>query len=134
MSETINVAAVPEHGIVAATVEGRLTVDVARLAISEMAEVSARHHIDLLLLDLRSAKMAISTTDIYFLPSHFADVGLTGRHKLALAVAQDRRDHDFLETVSSNRGYSVRVFEDVQKATSWLKGSAQSTATPDRQL
>jgi len=126
LSATINVTLVPEDGIVAATVEGRLTVGVAEQTISEMTEVSTRHYADLLLVDLRNATMAASTTDIYYLPSRFAGLGLNSRHKLALFVAQDQQAHDFLETVSYNRGYSIRVFEDLDEAKSWLKGSPQT--------
>ena len=124
MSATIDVTPVPEDGIVAATVGGRLTCDVAKRTVFEMAEISARHQTDLLLVDLREAKVEASTTDIFELPSHLAGVGLTRRHQVALAVAQDKRDYDFLELVSANRGYSIKVFEDLDKAKSWLTGSS----------
>ena len=55
--------------------------------------------------------------------ARYADLGLTQRHKSAVVVSQDRRDHGFMETVSHNNGYQIKVFEDAEVAKSWLKGS-----------
>lgn len=126
MNARINVSYLPDDRIVAAEVEGSLTIDVAHQTIIRMADASARHDTKLLLLDLRNASVEASTTDIYYLPSHFANLGLTQRHVQALVVAQDRQDYDFMETVSKNRGHLVKVFADKEKAKSWLKDSVAS--------
>jgi hypothetical protein len=59
---------------------------------------------------------------IYSLVSLLEKVGLTRQHRQALVVAQDIRDQDFFATVSLNRGYTVKHFEDSDEAKSWLKG------------
>lgn len=124
MCATINISHEPQDGIVAATVKGKLTVGVAHKTIGEMVEVSAEHDTQLLLVDVTNAKLEASTTDIYYLPSQLVNLGLTPGHRQALVVSQDRRDHDFMETVSNNRGLRIKVFEDSEKAKSWLKGCA----------
>ena len=42
---------------------------------------------------------------------------------IALVYAGDLSEHKFLETVAVNRGYNVRVFDDLDAARAWMTPS-----------
>lgn len=43
------------------------------------------------------------------------------KKKIALAYSGDMTDHKFMENVAVNRGYNLRVFDQIDKALEWLK-------------
>lgn len=120
MTSTTRVSHLPEQGIVAAVCGGQSTLEVVLQTISETAQASIRHRTNLLRVDLRNAPIEASITDIYHLPSLFAQAGLTRRHRLAFVAAPFDEGCGFLVTVSRNRGYCVQAFADVESAASWL--------------
>ncbi len=41
--------------------------------------------------------------------------------KISLVYSENLADHKFMENVAVNRGYQLRVFEQIGKAIEWLK-------------
>lgn len=41
--------------------------------------------------------------------------------KIALVYSGDLTDHGFMENVAVNRGYRLKVFDQIDKAIEWLK-------------
>lgn len=61
--------------------------------------------------------------DIYELVELFESMGLDRRMREALVIAgpaRPREDLDFYETVAKNRGFNVRIFDDMEAARAWL--------------
>ena len=80
------------------------------------------HHI---LVDSREVDFKLSTLEIFDLPKTFSDIlsefGLELRKiKRALLVAHIKNDYQFVETVAINRGYLVKLFDDINEARKWL--------------
>lgn len=61
------------------------------------------------------------TIDIYNRPKLFKIIGVLLRIKIAEIIRPEHLDHfKFFETVCVNRGYQISVFQDKEKALSWL--------------
>ena len=76
---------------------------------------------DRLLYDMRRAEIIGDRMDTF----KAGTVPLDSDHKqikqqVALVYSGDLTDHKFLETASINRGYHVRVFNDMNQARAWL--------------
>jgi hypothetical protein len=76
------------------------------------------------LFDMREATIIGGTMDTYQTGTqpHYNGVP-RGASKTALVYSGDMADHKFLETVVSNRGYVLRVFDDYDEAYAWLTAS-----------
>ena len=62
-----------------------------------------------------------ATIDIYNRPKLLKIIGLILRVKIAEVIKPDHIEHfKFFETVCVNRGYKISVFQDKEKALSWL--------------
>ncbi len=72
-----------------------------------------------ILNDLSNATVTSSTTSVYKMPEAAAEAGVGQGIKRALLVS-NLGDFRFLETVFVNRGNTVKLFTDIDKARSWL--------------
>ena len=62
-----------------------------------------------------------STMDIYNRTKLFRIIGVILRIKIAEIIKPEHMEHfKFFETVCVNRGYNISVFQDREKALSWL--------------
>lgn len=52
--------------------------------------------------------------------------------RAAILVDATDRKHDFVETVSRNAGYNVRVFDDEEAAIAWLDEGAMANQDSGR--
>lgn len=91
----------------------------------EAAQQIVNHKCYKVLVDCRDINFELSTLEIYDLPETFSFVlnefGLDLRKiKRALLVSQMKDDYEFVETVATNRGYWVKLFDDLKKAKKWL--------------
>lgn len=75
-----------------------------------------------ILLDLRQARLKISTLDVFAVASTTASVIPPGTKYAIVVSAETLESNDvkFGENVATNRGASLRVFEDEASARSWL--------------
>ena len=65
---------------------------------------------------------SLSTVENYDLSAMFTEVGFSWKHRMAW-VDQNPGTYDstgFAETVLSNRGFSARLFREVEDAKQWL--------------
>ncbi len=65
---------------------------------------------------------SLSTVENYDLSAMFTEVGFSSKHRMAW-VDQNPDTFDstyFAETVLHNRGFSVRLFREVEDAKQWL--------------
>ena len=108
-------------------VQGDFFLTEAREIITEAVQVVKAQNCFLVLNDMRETTIKLSFLEIYELPKTLRDIfsssGLNV-HKLkqALVVKKDLKDFDFYETVTVNRGQSVRYFFDMDEARQWLSG------------
>ncbi|MHC4207156.1 MAG: hypothetical protein ACYSTT_21080 [Planctomycetota bacterium] len=102
--------------------KGDLTLAAAKKYIREVVEVAKKHPCQRFLNDLREANLVLSVFDIYELPGLVVTEGFDIRWRRAfLMVPTTNLDKiDFFELVASNRGMSVRMFTDYDKAIEWL--------------
>ena len=49
------------------------------------------------------------------------------QQRIALLYADHLADHKFLEDVAVNRGYLLRVFDQMDKALEWLTSKEENT-------
>lgn len=104
------------------SVEGPITEDVALGFTKELDRLSRAMNIKRFLNDVRNASNAMSTLQNYiYAYQHMPDLELQRDARSAILIAPDDKSHDFVETVTRNAGYNVRVFDDEAKAIAWLE-------------
>lgn len=85
-------------------------------------DFSEERNCKMFLIDMTQAEFIGGTMDIFktgTFPNDQNHRQVT--HKYALLYSEILDDHKFLENVSVNRGYQVRMFDNVDKALEWLK-------------
>jgi hypothetical protein len=102
---------------------GERTLDNILAITHEIMAAYARHGIPKVLVDVREIEGALSTMEGFELPTeHFQKI--RDQRILQKAAIVDRKENEerfrFFQTVAENRGFNLRVFTDVDEATSWL--------------
>lgn len=111
MSYTITTSENGKYSICRVT--GEITVDVARQFYKELNRLSRALNIKRFLNDVRDASNALSTLENYdFAYKDMSELKLQRNVCAAIRVGPGDRTHDFVETVTQNAGYNVRVFRD----------------------
>ncbi len=88
-------------------------------------EVILKHNCYRFIIDCREAKLQLPTLLIHKAPSEIRkrldDIKFPA-HKVrrAFVVRNDFKDFSFIETVSTNRGLQVKIFQDMDQAIKWL--------------
>ena len=108
-------------------VQGDFFLTEAQEIITEAVQIIKAQNCFLVLNDMREATIKLSFLEIYELPKTLRDIFASSGlnvHKLkqALVVKKDLKDFDFYETVTVNRGQSVKYFFDMDEARQWLSG------------
>lgn len=76
----------------------------------------------LFLFDMTQATIIGGTVDTFETGTVPTDKDRTQlKQKIALAYSGDITEHKFMENVAVSRGYTLRVFEQIDKALEWLK-------------
>ena len=107
---------------------GNITLPELQRGSKDAAQKIIEHKCNHILVDSREIDFQLSTLEIYDLPETFSSIlsefGLELRKiKRALLVDKLEDDYRFVETVAVNRGYRVKLFEDVNEARKWLSNS-----------
>ena len=87
-----------------------------RASISE----AVSHSCFRFLVDYRQADMQLGLIDLYERPSYYEEAGMPRSARIAILFAPGTKDTEFVETVTSNRGYAVKTFADRHEAVAWL--------------
>ena len=100
---------------------GPMTVDIARQFAKDMDQLSRERNIKRFLTDVRNAPNVSDVFQNYtFANKDMADLNLQRDVRAAVLVDPNDKSHDFIETVTQNAGYVVRVFDDENAAILWL--------------
>jgi len=80
------------------------------------------------LFDMRQAEITGGTMDIFETGTVPVDPDRRQtQQKIALLYTSNLSDHKFMETVAVNRGYQIRVFDEMDKALGWLGVTKDNT-------
>lgn len=113
-----------EADCVRTKIVGRLDNTVVSAFFAEVGRVSAENRCSRILSDLREARIAASTMDIYEEVQKPEHSGIPRSHRRAIVISRDMRDYRFWETTCRNRGFlGVRIFTNYDEAADWLLGS-----------
>ena len=116
---------------------GHFDLAASKTALAALARACRKRGIDRALMDLRSLQPGptpvFSRDDLIALVNTFHEVGFTRQQRLGILYKSDphhrARLFAFLSTV---RGWTVRAFDDFEKALSWLSSGPDSAAQPVR--
>jgi len=89
---------------------------------SSIFEAAEEHQMSNLLIDVWNYSGRLGVADTYRLVTgSFPDFRKKGIDRIAIIDTRpDKKSGWFFETVANNRGYSLKFFDDSQKAESWL--------------
>ena len=123
MSSSITVEV--QDGIIHSVYTGSLAAPELHKATHDILTLMLTEKIDRVLLDCSEAHMEVPAVDVYQLPDIYASRGISRRQvRAAVVTPKDgyKRDlYEFYEDVCRNRGYFVKIFDDVDTALAWLK-------------
>jgi hypothetical protein len=114
----------PEReGICIVRVSGELRrPDDSRVLQNLASETMLQKSVQRFLFDMREATIVGDTMGAYQAGVEPVMQGLrVADFKVALVYSEIQSEHQFMETVLVNRGFSVRVFTDMDEALAWLK-------------
>lgn len=114
-----------DRGICAVAVTGTVQRPHDSVTLQQYArDFGSEHDCRRFLFDLTRAQIVGSTTDSFQAGTVPADADRSQRAQaIALVYAPGTGDQTFMETVAVNRGYNVRVFNDIHEAREWLATS-----------
>ncbi len=109
-----------KNHLILVTVTGEVTrkswEDLLKESLRQAAEHSCYHF----LVDYRNADVRLGFVDLYDRPRFYEEVGMPKTARIALILSPHVEDRDFMETVSANRGFAVKVFIEMEPAADWL--------------
>lgn len=119
MSYEISIA---ENGkYVRVKVTAAITTELARQFSIDASSYGAKNDLKRYLFDVREARNVASTLLNYqYAHKEMADMKLDKTARSAILVSPADKSHDFIETLSRNAGYNVRLFTDEAAAIAWL--------------
>jgi len=112
-----------EHGVVYARPTGFASEEAWLQMAAECVAIANEHDSNKFLMDERDLTLKTSISEIYDWPGSMDESGIIRGNKMAFLYCEspsNKSDYRFFETVSRNRGYNFRVFEEQQKAMAWL--------------
>jgi hypothetical protein len=108
-----------KHGCIHAVTSGIIDIKALNKITPKMGAAVEHYHCQRILHDLRNAQISLETHEIYHTPELIKEAGYSNTRR-AFVFASNAQDFTFFETVSSNQGQLVRVFTDINEATTWL--------------
>jgi hypothetical protein len=102
-------------------VTAAITTELARQFSIDASSYGAKNDLKRYLFDVREARNVASTLLNYqYAHKEMADMKLDKTARSAILVSPADKSHDFIETLSRNAGYNVRLFTDEAAAIAWL--------------
>lgn len=106
---------------------GPVTAELARESSMELHRMCREHNIKRVLTDVRDVPNTLNISQNYeYAYKDMEELGLQRDVRVAILASPDDRSHDFVETVSRNAGYNVRVFHAENAALAWLNKESTS--------
>jgi len=98
-----------------------ITVELACEMSADAIKLARSKNVHRFLSDVRGIRNISDPFKNYeFANKNVEQVGYRRYDKIAVLHDVDDHSHDFIETVSRNAGYSVRLFTKMQEAVDWL--------------
>jgi hypothetical protein len=117
---------------------GHFDLAASEEALSVLAGACRKRCITRALLDLRALrpgpKPVFTRDDLLALVKKFCEIGFAKEQRLAILYTYDRHHRArFFALLCTMHGWSVRPFNDFEKAVRWLSGGQQLAERPARQ-
>jgi len=109
-----------EHQLINVVLEGTIDTEAGAQIRADTLHTAEEHGFHRLLFDARKASLDFKTTDLHEFAAKPETEGVTRQYKRAIVHSGQEDDFRFYETVSINRGYTVRHFTDTKEAVTWL--------------
>ena len=119
MTQTVAIEKRRDHILV--RILGDLLTPAITDSLTKIAEIRRQHGITRILCDQREMGKPPDTMAIFMTASAFGADPLRGVRLAILRHEMPEGDH-FFETVATNRGGIVRIFDDRKAALRWLRG------------
>ena len=110
----------PESRILVVTVTGLVTRPLWERQLRASLEEAVHNACYRFFVDYRQADVKLGLIDLYERPATYEVVGMPRSARIALMFRPGAKDTEFIQTVTANRGYSVRIFENQEEAIAWL--------------
>jgi hypothetical protein len=113
----------PDQGMVQVTVPAVIEPVAAQAITQEAIRVIKQHRATRVFCDATSMQLAMSVPDLYRIVELFHAEGMPYGTRIAIVVPRAREDIEKLEIfgiAALNRGYTVRLFGERDKARQWL--------------
>ncbi len=117
---SINLQFNEEAGYIKISVTGDFSPQTLKSIAVEVATYVKKYNCNYILKDLRNATLVDSAVSVYSMPNITINAGVERRIKRAIVVNELTPDYHFLETVFVNQGNIIKLFEDIEKAKTWL--------------
>ena len=129
-----NVAFIPEYGIVSVSISGLNSLAELLNVVHKAITLGAKEGSIRLLLDAQDFHWRLSKRDIVVLHRVLEDVGMTTLHKQAVISDKGEIVAKYYEMIFRNRGFQVRVFQEMGSAIDWLQETSDRNHMKTREL
>lgn len=101
---------------------GVMTTESANTMLAEIVSAAKLHCCTRQLVDHRETKFGFSMVEYYERPRVNQKIGMEYTWRVAMVFPALTEETLFFETVFQNRGYTLRQFDDIDKAKEWVLG------------
>jgi len=102
-------------------VSGEMTVETAKQFAAEIHNLSQEKNLKKFLIDVRQAPNISSIMQNYkFIYNDLNELDFQRNALTAILVNKGDHSHDFVETVSLNAGYNVKICDNEEEAIKWF--------------
>ncbi len=116
-----NIKVIPARDFIKAAPEGKIDLEKCKIALAEIASVSAPSFGYEIILDTRKAQVKLSIADLWYLAAELSKLGKPFSRKTAVVCPLEGFDNaGFLALCAQNRGLQVKAFTTIDDAIEWL--------------
>jgi hypothetical protein len=116
-----NIKIIHAHDFIKAAPEGQLDLENCKIALTEIAAISAATVDYEIILDTRKAQVRLSIADLWHLAAELSKLGKPFSRKTAVVCPLEGFDNaGFLALCAQNRGVQVKAFTSFDDAIEWL--------------
>lgn len=103
------------------TTEGELQKEDLNRMLGDIIKNAAILKIMNIIIDHRKATFSVSMAETFERPYHFQESGVPRTSKIALIFTTiENSTYKFFETIFINRGFQVKIFDNIHDAENWL--------------
>ena len=110
----------PDSRILTVTVTGLVNRPLWEEQLRASIQEAVRHSCFRFLVDYRQAELRLNLIDLYERPAFYETAGMPRSARIAILFAPATKDTEFIEHVTANRGYAVKIFSEEDEAFAWL--------------